>query len=587
MAVATSSPMRILSTALCGLALLTLPQASSAQAPIPSQPQTDALKEFASTGQLTVQVQDTAGAPFFQGATVTLLTNDISRKLLTTSDQAGRASFFALPVGQYVVEITAPGYRTVQEQVLIASTRRVQDVVVSMVPTVSGAKVKIGSVSVSPKAVKESERALHALQLSKLEEAQQHLARALAFDPNFADGNYLMGVLLLRQKQPERAAAYLQKSLNISPEHAGALLALGEAQYLEQDYPHAGESLDKFLRDQPQSPEAPIAQKYVDALHKLHPQAAAGNTETVAATSPSPSLADGGPKSPDGTVAPPNPALPPLPEITPATETNWAPPDVDDDKLDLDSATPCPLSDVLQSAGLRVDQLVQNVARFTATEQIEHSNLDPMGLETSRETRKFDYVVDIQKVGASEFNVQEFRNGSVSTEDFPAHIATVGLPTLALVFHPSFQVRYDFRCEGRGSWHGSPAWVVHFQQRPGRSDTMLTYNVGHHVVSVPLKGRAWIDARSFQILAMESDIMHTVPAIRLFRDHQLIEYAPVNFPRKSLQLWLPKSADWYCSLSGKRFHRRHVFSQFLLFSVDDKQKISAPAEAATSADPNH
>jgi hypothetical protein len=61
-------------------------------------------------------------------------------------------------------------------------------------------------------------------------------------------------------------------------------------------------------------------------------------------------------------------------------------------------------------------------------------------------------------------------------------------------------------------------------------------------------------------------------------DHQLIEYGPVNFRNKSLQLWLPKSADWYCSISGRRFHRRHTFSQFLLFSVDDKQKISAPPE---------
>lgn len=585
MGVAGSSSTRILSAALCVFALLALSRTSSAQAPIPSHPETDALKEFASTGQITVRVQDTAGAPFFQGATITLLTNDISRKLFTTSDEAGRASFLALPVGQYVVEVSAPGYRAVQEQVLIVSTRRVQDLVVSMVPTVSGAKVKIGSVSVSPKAVKESERALRALQLSKLEEAQQHLTRALAFDPNFADGNYLMGVLLLRQKQPEKAAAYLQKCLTLSPEHAGALLALGEAQYLQHDYPHASESLEKFLRDQSQSPQAPIAQKYLDALHKL-PRTVAANAETVAAASPSSSLPDGGSAASDTRTAAADPALPSLPDIAPATETNWAPPDVDAQKLDLDSATPCPLSDVLQAAGLRVDQLVQNVARFTATERIEHSNLDPMGLETSRETRKFDYVVDIQKVSASEFNVEEYRNGSVSTQDFPAHIATVGLPTLALVFHPSFQARYDFRCEGRASWHDSPAWVVHFEQRPGRSDTMLTYNIGHHVVSVPIKGRAWIDARSFQILAMESDIVHPVPVIGLFRDHQLIEYAPVNFLRKSLQLWLPKSADWYCSLSGKRFHRRHVFSQFLLFSVDDKQKISAPTDAA-AADPNH
>ncbi|HYL61621.1 MAG TPA: carboxypeptidase regulatory-like domain-containing protein, partial [Candidatus Methylomirabilis sp.] len=549
--------------ALFGLVVLVLPRSSAAQSPVQSRPSTDAAKEYAPTGELTVQVQDTTGAPFFQGARVTLLTRAIDERLLITSDPSGRARFTALPVGAYLIEIAAPGYRTVQEQVLITGTREVQDIVVSMVPTASDAKVKIGSSSVSLKAVKESEKALHALQLNKLEDAQQHVARALAFDPDFADGNYLMGVLLLRQKQFGKARAYLQKSLILSPEHTAALLALGEAQYLEQDYSHATESLEKFLRDQPQSPQAPIAKKYVDAMHKLRPQAAADNAEAVAATSRSSSLADGGPKAPDGSVGATNPGLPPLPDITPATETNWAPPDVDDENLGLDSTTPCQL-DVVQSAGRRVEQLVRDVDRYTATENLEHFELSPMGLKISRETRKFNYLVEIHQVGKSDLNVQEYRSGWAPTEkirgypareEFPGNIATVGLPTLALVFHPYFQTRYDFRCEGHGSWQGKSVWVVHFQQRPDRSSGMLVYNVGRHSVNVGLKGRAWIDAANSQILAMESDIMRPAPEIRLLRDHQLIEYGPVSFRQNSTQLWLPKSADWYCNISGHRFHR--------------------------------
>ena len=105
---------------------------------------------------------------------------------------------------------------------------------------------------------------------------------------------------------------------------------------------------------------------------------------------------------------------------------------------------------------------------------------------------------------------------------------------------------------------------------------MLVYHVGQRFVAVGLKGRAWIDVDTSQIVAMESDIMKQIPEIKLFRDHQLVEYGPVSFRNNSLQLWLPKSADWYCSISGRRFYRRHTFSQFLLFSVDDKQKINEP-----------
>jgi hypothetical protein len=451
---------------------------------------------------------------------------------------------------------------------------------------------KGSSVFVSPKAVKETEKALRALQQDKLEDAQQYLVRALAADPNFADGNYLMGLLLLRRKESGRAVAYLQKSLEVSPNHSAALLALGEAQSLEHDYANAIASLEKFLREQPRSPQAPATQKYIDAMRKLLQQETTGETLAVSSES-SPSGADTT-KTQVGSAGDADSALPPFPEVAPTTEVNnWAPPDVDAEKLDLDPSASCQLEDVMQFASLRIQELVQNVDRFTATENIEQFELSPMGLKTSRETRKFGYVVEIRQVDKSDLDVLEYRNGWVPTEkirgypprtEFPGNIVTVGLPALALIFHPYLQARYDFACEGRGSWQGRAAWVVRFQQRPGQTNSMLTYHVGSRSIAVGLKGRAWIDTESSQIVAMESDILRPVPEVQLFRDHQLIEYGPVRFRSKPLQLWLPKSADWYCSLKGHRFHRRHTFNQFLLFSVDDKQKISEPNEIADLAE---
>lgn len=528
----------------------------------------NATEAYASSGQLTIQVQDATGGPFFEGATVTLLTHDINDKLSMKSDQGGRARFTALPVGQYLIEIAAAGYRTVQEQVLISGTLKAQDIVVSMVPKISDVIAK-GS-AVSSKAVKETERALHSLQLDNLSDAHRHLLLALAIDSNFADANYLMGVLLLRQKDAGQAAAYLQKSVTASPNHAPALLALGEAQYLDHDYSHASESLEKFLREQPNSSQASVAQKYVNAMYKTRLAKAAGDAET-AGGSASPA---GGDLNSKGDAE--NNELPPLPDITPVTETNWAPPDVDDEKVGLTATDGCQLNQVVQAAGNRVRELVQNVDHFTATENLEHSNLSPMGLKTSHETRKFDYLVEIHPVGEGDLNVEEYRNGSVAMQEFPGHIATVGLPTLVLIFHPNLRPRYEFQCEGRGLWHGKAAWVVHFQQRSDQSSGMLVYHVGHRFVAVGLKGRAWVDVETSQIVAMESDIMKQIPEIKLFRDHQLVEYGPVSFRNNSLQLWLPKSADWYCSISGRRFYRRHTFSQFLLFSVDDKQRINEP-----------
>jgi hypothetical protein len=268
-----------------------------------------------------------------------------------------------------------------------------------------------------------------------------------------------------------------------------------------------------------------------------------------------------------------------LPPIAPATETNWAPPDVDEEKPTVEAGESCALNQIVERAGARVEELVKNVDRFTATEEMEHESLSPLGVQVARDKRKFNYLVTIRQIGRRTLDVQEYRDGSISLEMFPAHLATVGMPSLALVFHPFVSTEYDFACEGRGTWRGRAAWAVHFRQRDDRMSEMRVYRVNGMSFPIKLKGRAWIDAENSQILAMEADIVRPVQEIRLLRDHQLIEYGPVEFQKAGIRLWLPKSADWYCSFAGKRYHRRHSFSNFLLFSVDDRQWIADPKDS--------
>jgi tetratricopeptide (TPR) repeat protein len=520
------------------------------------------------SGQVNVRVQQDTGSPFNSPFTVSLRSIDMKVDLSGSFNQAGQTAFTAIPAGQYLLEVAAAGYSTVRENVSINSSGQVQTVVVAMIPegSVSLSRASSGGV-VPPKAIKETEKGLHALQVGNLGETQTHLTRALTIAPNFADGNYLMGVLLLRRNDSAKARTYLQKAVDLAPNHAPALLALGEAAYLQRDFAHATDALEQSLREQPRGPQAATAQELIARMRESAPPkvgGAAGEAKSSAAD-----LA--GYKISANTLLD-------LAAITPVTETNWIPPDIDQEKLVLDPSATCQLDEVIQAAGGRVKELVQNVDRFTATEKVDHSSLSPLGLQISKETRKFDYMVEIRQFGDHDLDVQEYRNGSVSAQQFPGHIGTIGLPTLALVFHPYYQEKYEFSCEGRGTWRGKPAWLVHFQQRTDRKSAMLVYRVSGKTYAVGLKGRAWIDTANSQILAIETDTMRPVPEIRLMRDHQLIEYGPVDFRNNTMRLWLPKSADWYSSLSGQRYHRRHTFSQFLLFSVDDSQKISKPKE---------
>jgi tetratricopeptide (TPR) repeat protein len=617
----------------CFLCILLFPQIALAQAPT--------VGGVGGSGQIEVRVKDSDGSPMRLQSKVTVHSGSMLTNITTYTTDAAQALFTALPVGDYVVEVSAPGYRTAEVQAIIAEAGQIENVEVMMLPELSSAEKAgaPGSPVLAPKALKETEKGLQALQAGKLEEAETHLKRALQLAPSFPDVNYLMGMLWIEKHDAAQARGYLEKTVALAPKHASAWLALGQAECLQKDYAHALESLEQsinikptswrahwlagvasyqledykkarehardalligqekaesarlllgeaqaalgereaalatleqFLREQPNAPQAATAKELIAWLKSPERQKPVATALPVAA---------GITPGVSGSNALNNSSVAALPPIAPVTEKSWAPPDVDEEKPPVDVGASCALNQVVERAGARVEELVKNVERFTATEEMEHESLSPLGVQVARDTRRFNYLVTIQQIGGRALDVQEYRDGSLSTEMFPAHLATRGLPSLALVYHPYYRDEYEFMCEGRGEWRGRPSWVVHFRQRDDRMSEMLAYRVNGMSFPVHLKGRAWVDVESSQILAMEADMVRPVPEIRLARDHQLIEYSPVEFVRNKTTLWLPKSADWYCNLAGKRYHRRHSFSHFLLFSVDDKQWIGNPKES--------
>jgi len=653
----TRGPRLSLIAAVLALACAAIPTLSSAQKvyfpPQPMPTKSDA------GGQISVQVMEVTGGPFSGGAKVELRTGTLTATQNSTAviynqtltgDQSGLVQFQGLLEGDYIVEVKAQGYRTVLEDASISGGHRNIAFGVMMIP--DGPLAKNGHAGGPPaKALKEMEKGLQAMQVDKLNEAEQHLKKAQDLAPKSPDVNYLVGVLYMRRGKSAEAREYLQKAVDAAPNHTAALLALGEAEMKQRDYAKAAETLerglqlqptawrahylagvasyqmrdydkaleeakaalasgqdktggslllvgqaqaalhqrdaalatfDQYLKDQPKGPQVAAVRA---AVEKLNGPSGQVRVELASAVSPG-GAGKGGSSSDVATLrmsgdddAMEIAELPDLPALPLTTETKWAPLDVDEETLVFDSsADACSLDSVTAKVGGRVEELVKNVDRFTATEDMDHTALSPLGLQVSHETRQFNYLVEIRKSGAQDLDVQEYRDGSVSVQQFPAHLGTVGLPTLVLVFHPYYQPKYDFKCEGGSSWNGRKTWVVHFQQKADSHSEMLVYHVNGRFFPVGMKGRAWIDTETSQILAMESDMIKPIPEIRLMRDHQLIEYGPVAFTNAGTNLWLPKSADWYCSISGRRYHRRHSFSNFLLFSIDDSQKIGKPKE---------
>jgi hypothetical protein len=174
-----------------------------------------------------------------------------------------------------------------------------------------------------------------------------------------------------------------------------------------------------------------------------------------------------------------------------------------------------------------------------------------------------------------EYRTQEHRSRSAYSEQFPGRIATEGTPILVLVFHPLYARDFDMKCEGLGAWHGQPAWLVRFEQRPGVRNHLSNVVIKNKLYRVRLRGRAWILADSYQVARLETELAETIPQIKLRIERIDVEYRPVRFPERQTELWLPSTAELYLDFADRRFYRKHSFTDFTLFSVDVEQQFAA------------
>ena len=55
-----------------------------------------------------------------------------------------------------------------------------------------------------------------------------------------------------------------------------------------------------------------------------------------------------------------------------------------------------------------------------------------------------------------------------------------------------------------------------------------------------------------------------VKEINLAADYTAIEYGPVHFNKRNVEMWLPQTAEVYSDWRGRRFHRSHSFTDYLL-----------------------
>ncbi len=581
---------------------------------------------------MLLAVRDEKGKPLDRQAVVQLTNKANQRVQAQVTQEDSVAQIVDLQQGVYDLAVSALGYVTSHQEVTLdgrVSTTNRMEIALKRDPSA----VDLGALKSSempPKVRKNMLHGLAALKSSRLDDAQKKLEAAYRDDPSNPEVNFLLGYLYFEKKDMGRAQSYLANAAKLEPHNVQVLTLLGRVQLLRKDlgaargpleqavsvdpeswmahyllatvylqqrefekaqeqaslaiergkrtasaaqlilgqalanlkrYPEAVQALEAFLEAAPTDSNVPKVHALIADIQKWESQTAAnaGATQSISSV-----------VVPEPIVA----ATDPGPLVK-----NWGPADIDDSRPQVALDVSCPQGKVLHLAGERVKELVDDLAKFDAIEDVYHEDVDQEGIPKKNVTLRFDYVASISEPTPGRFLVDEFRSGRSGTEDFPDQIATRGLPTLAFIFHPDMRDDFDMSCEGLGTWNEKATWLVHFQQRADKPHRIQDYIINGRVYPVSMKGRAWISADTFEIVRLESDLMAPIKEIQLLSQHQAVDYAPVQFPKTKTQLWLPQQAELYFDFRKHRYFRRHSFSHFMLFSVDTEEKRKEPKQA--------
>ena len=547
-----------------------------------------------------------------------------------TTDDNAQGVFTDIPFGSYDVEVSAVGYLSGHQELQVVPTLVQLNLEIVLHRDPAAVNLDLADTVLSAKARKQTRHAVSAFKSGNLKEAQKQLDEAYKSAPSSPNLNFLLGYLYFQKKDFERAGTFLGTATNLDPHNAQALMLLGRTGLERRDYPAARSALERAVladaenwlphnlladaylheknyvkaRDEAQvaiskgkniaSPAQLVLGKALvnlgsneEGVHALqvflqespqHPiagQVRSLITEIQEQTSGSAPAKDALQAKSRFAGVDPLLALP----VARLSVQSWQPPGIDDLKLSLAPDVGCPSEKVAEESGKRVKELVEDVARFAAVEDLFHQALDEYGNPVRTETRKYNYVASISEPQPGFLAVDEYRADKLSMEDYPGSIASTGFAALALVFHPDMRDNFEMSCEGLGDWHGQAAWLVHFRQRDDRPNRMHSYKVGNQFHPVKLKGRAWITADKFQIVRIEAEMVSPMPEIQLLAEHQVVEYGPVPFPKRDTSLWLPKSAEIYFDFRKRRYYRRHSFTHYMLYSVDAEEKRKEPVSS--------
>ena len=396
------------------------------------------------------------------------------------------------------------------------------------------------------------------------------------------------GTWLNWQHQPEQAEPYFHEALKYAPQNSLALQELGRTLLTEQKFDYAAEYLGRALASGA-GPNARLLyvqalveagrpddattemNRYLDGrdVKKLPIQvrqvwASVQNQQKVARSYAKPAKVQ---ERVDFLTRPPENLIPGL---EPARD-------------------PAELVPILDAVGAKIQELLRTFPNTSSLEAIQQQKVGRKGQVSETQKQRFRYlcIVPNEKWGPGFIEYRADFNGNAAmpkglSEGF---MLTQGFNSTALFFHPSYRAESEFRFLGRQRVDGRNTDVIAFAQIPGKAHLTGNFRKGQTSYTTFSQGLAWVDAATFQIVRIHSELLAPLPELNLEKQSMDVNFHEVHFAHVNQTVWLPDqvlvSLDW----NGRRLRNRHDYSDYMAFDVDATEKIAQPKGVAASPPP--
>ena len=187
---------------------------------------------FGSGASLSISIYDSTARLIDLPAQVVLTPEGSIAGVHQTVCDDGIAAFNSLPFGGYSVMVRVIGFADAVTQVELSSDA-LSEVSVFLQPDDRSTQAGAMGIVLAPKAEKQLQQGLEALQASKFGVARQHLEAAHKLAPADPDVNTALGELYMVQRNLAEAEKYIDHATSVDPDNITALIAAGRLRLLQ------------------------------------------------------------------------------------------------------------------------------------------------------------------------------------------------------------------------------------------------------------------------------------------------------------------------------------------------------------------